>query len=43
MTEVLQQMICTHDAEKLVISALEICERSVAYLFNQSRVNSSLK
>ena len=26
--EVLQQVMCTHDAEKLAISVLEICEQS---------------
>ena len=27
--EVLQQVMCAHDAEKLAISVLEICERGL--------------
>jgi hypothetical protein len=35
--DVLQQVMCTHDAEKLAISVLEIYKDSYACLFNQSR------
>jgi len=41
--EVLQQVMCTHDAEKLAISVLEICEGSYDSQFNQKTSNSLLK
>jgi hypothetical protein len=34
---VLEQVMCTHDAEELAISVLNICEGSEASQFNQSR------